>query len=31
MKGLRKNDVDEQTQKDVLAICYSLKEDIMHL
>jgi hemoglobin len=31
MKGLRKHDVDEQTQKDVLAICYSLKEEIMHL
>jgi hemoglobin len=31
MKALRKNNVDEQTQKDVLAICYSLKEEIMHL
>ena len=28
---LRKHRIDEQTQKDVLAIAYSLKEDIMHL
>lgn len=28
---LRKHDIDEQTQKDVLAIAYSLKGDIMHL
>jgi hemoglobin len=31
MKGLRKNGIDEQTQKDVLAICYSLKDEILHL
>lgn len=28
---LRKHSVDEQTQKDVLAIAYSLKNDIMHI
>jgi hemoglobin len=29
--GLRKCGVDEQTQKDVLAIAYSLKGDILHV
>lgn len=28
---LRKHGIDEQTQNDVLAIAYSLKDDIMHL
>ena len=28
---LRRHSIDEQTQKDVLAIAYSLKNDIMHL
>jgi|GEM_PF-461264 len=28
---LRKHNIDEQTQKDVLAIAYSLKGDIVHL
>ena len=28
MKALTKNNIDEQTQKDVLAIAYSLKSDI---
>jgi hemoglobin len=28
---LRKHDIDEATQKDVLAIAYSLKSEIMHL
>ena len=28
MDALRKNDIDEETQKDVLAIAYSLKGDI---
>jgi len=28
---LRKHDIDEPTQKDVLAIAYSLKGDIVHL
>jgi hemoglobin len=28
MKALNKNNIDEQTQKDVLAIAYSLKGDI---
>jgi hemoglobin len=27
---LRKNGIDEQTQKDVLAIAYSLKGEIVH-
>lgn len=31
MLALRKNQIDEQTQKDVLAIGYSLKEEILHL
>lgn len=30
MSALRKNGIDDETQKDVLAICYSLKNDIMH-
>lgn len=30
LAGLRAHQVDEQTQKDVLAIAYSLKGDIMH-
>jgi hemoglobin len=28
---LRKHQIDEQTQKDVLAIAYSLKDDILHV
>lgn len=28
---LRKHSIDEQTQKDVLAISYSLKQDILHV
>lgn len=31
LTGLRKRGVDEQTQKDVLAIAYSLKADILHV
>ena len=31
MAALRKRGIDEQTQKDVLAIAYSLKEEILHL
>jgi hemoglobin len=31
MAALRKNGMDEQTQKDVLAIAYSLKGDILHV
>lgn len=31
LAALRKNKIDEQTQKDVLAIAYSLKGDIMHV
>ncbi len=31
LAGLRKCGVDEQTQKDVLAIAYSLKGDILHV
>lgn len=31
LKGMKKRGLDEQTQKDVLAIAYSLKEEIMHL
>jgi len=31
LSALRNNGIDEQTQKDVLAIAYSLKGDIMHL
>lgn len=29
--ALRKNKIDEQAQKDVLAIAYSLKEEILHV
>ncbi len=28
---LRRHDIDEQTQKDVLAIAYSLKDEILHV
>lgn len=31
LKVLRKHDIDEQTQKDMLAIAYSLKGDILHV
>ena len=31
LEVLRKHRIDEQTQKDVLAIAYSLKADIVHL
>lgn len=31
LAALRKHGVDEQTQKDVLAIAYSLKDDILHM
>ena len=31
LAALRKHAIDEQTQKDVLAIAYSLKDDIMHV
>ena len=31
LTALRKHDIDEQTQKDVLAIAYSLKGEILHL
>jgi hemoglobin len=31
LTALRKHRIDEQTQKDVLAIAYSLKGDILHL
>jgi hemoglobin len=31
LAGLRKRGIDEQTQKDVLAIGYSLKGEILHL
>lgn len=31
LAALRKHGIDEQTQKDVLAIAYSLKGDIMHV
>jgi len=31
LAGLRKRGVDDQTQKDVLAIAYSLKGDILHV
>lgn len=31
LEVLRKHSIDDQTQKDVLAIAYSLKDDIMHL
>jgi len=29
--ALRKHDADEQTQKDVLAVAYSLKDEILHV
>jgi len=31
LEGLRRKQADEQTQKDVLAIAYSLKGEILHL
>lgn len=31
LTALRKHNVDEQTQKDLLAIAYSLKGDILHV
>lgn len=31
LAALRKHDIDEQTQKDVLAIAYSLKSEILHV
>ena len=31
LSALREHKVDEQTQKDVLAIAYSLKEEILHM
>jgi hemoglobin len=31
LAALRKNGIDEQTQKDVLAIAYSLKDEILHV
>jgi hemoglobin len=31
LAALRKHGVDEQTQKDVLAIAYSLKGQILHV
>lgn len=31
LRVLRKHELDEQTQKDVLAIAYSLKDEILHL
>jgi hemoglobin len=31
LSALRKHGIDEQTQKDVLAIAYSLKGEILHL
>ncbi len=31
LAALKKHGIDEQTQKDVLAICYALKGEIMHL
>ena len=31
LEALRKHHIDEQTQKDVLAIAYSLKGDILHV
>lgn len=30
LAAMRKNSIDEQTQKDVLAIAYSLKGEILH-
>lgn len=31
LAGMRQRGIDEQTQKDVLAIAYSLKGDILHM
>lgn len=31
LAALRKHGIDDQTQKDVLAIAYSLKDDILHV
>lgn len=31
LSTLREHDIDEQTQQEVLAIAYSLKDDIMHV
>lgn len=31
LAALRKNDIDEATRKDILAIAYSLKDEIMHV
>lgn len=31
LTALRKHSIDEETQKDVLAIAYSLKDDILHV
>lgn len=31
LDALRKNDIDEASQKDILAIAYSLKNEIMHV
>ncbi|MDZ7845527.1 MAG: group 1 truncated hemoglobin [Owenweeksia sp.] len=31
LKALDKNGIDEESKKDVLAICYSLKDDIMRV
>ncbi|MGC9369308.1 MAG: group I truncated hemoglobin [Paracoccaceae bacterium] len=31
MKTLERHDIDEQTRKDVLAIAYSLKDEIIHV
>jgi hemoglobin len=31
LAALKKNEIDEQTQKDVLAIAYSLKGEIIHV
>lgn len=31
LAALRKHGIDEQTQRDVLAIAYSLKGDIVHV
>lgn len=31
LAAMRKHEIDEQTQKDVLAIAYSLKGDILHV
>ena len=31
LAALRNHGIDEQTQRDVLAIAYSLKDDIVHV